>query len=249
MRTLYLTAPGGPSPEIIQSLSRIAECALTASNMGQPKSCSLLYERIQTLCHDILESYQASWFHVRNIPEVCEDSFFALPPNLGERLTTTLKELNDRSDWVLADPVFSLLLPHWELPRTGTLCVLHIPHPFDVATRLQKKWRFPLAFGVALWEHYIKLAIRHSDGYHRVAIQGSPRPESIQSAIARFQPTVVDEMRSELQLDEIFTDPNAESVACSDTSAPTSVVEQFVPVELLLGFRIGSLNVATCPSA
>lgn len=81
-----------------------------------------------------------------------------------------LNDLNQKNVWVLKEPRLCLLLPllRSRLNRPIAVCVFR--NPLEVALSLQKRNRFPLIFGLALWEFYTLSMINNTTDMDRIFI-------------------------------------------------------------------------------
>ncbi len=91
------------------------------------------------------------------------------------RVRTVLARLAERGEpWAIKDPVLCLTLPFWRdhMPAPP-VCVMTLRDPREVAASLAARDGFPHAFGLALWEHYQRAALRHSHGLPQVFVRYS----------------------------------------------------------------------------
>jgi hypothetical protein len=91
---------------------------------------------------------------------------------VAARITTTptqarrvFRRVHRVTPWVWKDPRTSVLLPFWRDALGPHLAaVVVVRNPLEVARSLQRRHGVPLSFGVALWERYNRLILRHSAG-------------------------------------------------------------------------------------
>ena len=91
---------------------------------------------------------------------------------VAARITTTtaqarraFRRVHQVTPWVWKDPRTSVLLPFWRAALGPHLAaVVVVRNPLEVARSLQRRHGVPLSFGVALWERYNRLILRHSAG-------------------------------------------------------------------------------------
>jgi glycosyltransferase involved in cell wall biosynthesis len=86
------------------------------------------------------------------------------------RVSEIVQELDAHRPWVLKEPRLCLLFPVWRVVVDGAVCVIVHRSPVQVAYSLQKRNRFPLAFGVSLWERYTLEALSVSLGLPRFLV-------------------------------------------------------------------------------
>jgi hypothetical protein len=97
------------------------------------------------------------------------------------------------SPWVWKDPRIALLVPFWRQVLGPTVGVLVYRSPLDVAISLRRRHSVPLRFGVALWERYNRLLLRHCEGmpmtvvrYEDLVEDPSTWIERLRQFLARF---------------------------------------------------------------
>lgn len=160
MQLLILKAPNANA----MWLTRLAE------TMGWPPDAELS-GNVSLLNLEALDALQSTWFHVDNLPLGGDRP--ELPYPLRKKIEACAADANRLDHWLCEDPAMCVLLPYWQEPLGNSLCLIHVEHPLDVALRLRDDWRFPLAFGVALWEYYMRAALISTDGLQRIIV--SPR--------------------------------------------------------------------------
>lgn len=123
--------------------------------------------------------------HEQQIARICKE------------LGPALKAFAQQGDWAVKDPRLSLLLPAWKGYFSKPLAVLVVRDPVEVAISLNKRNQMPLTVGIALWEVYMRSALRHSHGMPRIlvdynALLQNPGQEirSLQEKLARQGVTV-----------------------------------------------------------
>lgn len=128
------------------------------------------WERIDVLqLHErLLEALDADWYITSavdpaSIPGDALEQF-------EERARTILREMDEHRPWVMKDPRLCLLLPLWRPLLETPICVHVARHPLATAQSLEKRDRFPLHFGAALWEEYNARALLVSSGLPRFAV-------------------------------------------------------------------------------
>ena len=87
--------------------------------------------------------------------------------------------LTKEQDWILHDPLLVQTLPLWVEKLTEPLCIFYFSSPLHCADQLQKTWRFPIAFGLALWEYFVLTAAKNlpDNGFliAELAVQSNPQ--------------------------------------------------------------------------
>jgi len=115
------------------------------SNSGSPE------HRIYALHQKILANSQKAWFQ----PLSSGQTTFDFEQYEGE-LDSILKSMD--SDWLVQDALLNHFLPLWLARTNEPILFLHYSEPLECALTLQQKWRFPISFGLALWENYMLAA-------------------------------------------------------------------------------------------
>jgi len=78
--------------------------------------------------------------------------------------------LEPHRPWVIKDPRLCLLFPAWRPALDAPTCLLAYRRPVEVARSLQVRNGFPLAVGIALWEHHVLASLRYSVGLPRLLV-------------------------------------------------------------------------------
>lgn len=97
----------------------------------------------------IYSSQSRHWFQTMDIPH--EDLFSCANGETIASLATPLREKN----WQLHDPLLIHTLPLWLSELEQVELLFYYSSPMHCAQELQEKWRFPIAYGLALWEYTI----------------------------------------------------------------------------------------------
>lgn len=90
----------------------------------------------------------------------------------ASRIVTSPQSAADQFDrvypsgpWVWKDPRNCVTLPFWRRALDRPLAgILVFRNPIDVADSLRLRNGFPMEFGVALWERYMRLLLEHAGG-------------------------------------------------------------------------------------
>lgn len=130
------------------------------------------------------ENNRKGYFESRALAEVADDALRMLgatwdTPPRPEQVATRLAELEplrerarqavenvlDSAPWAWKDPRTCILLPFWQqvLPVTQPVLLVH-RDPLEVADSLRRRNGFPLPYGLALWERYVRSSIEHARG-------------------------------------------------------------------------------------
>lgn len=91
-------------------------------------------------------------------PAVAPDALVHLSDEpIGASARTLLASLLPDGPWAWKDPRFCITLPFWEavLP-TPQAKIVSLRHPLEVAASLQRRNGFSMAYGLALWERYVR---------------------------------------------------------------------------------------------
>ena len=81
-----------------------------------------------------------------------------------------LKSFSDNSPWGWKDPRATLLLPFWRSLIPDLRFVICIRSPIEVAKSLAVRDSIPLQKGVDLWNHYMQVVLRDTEGCPRIFI-------------------------------------------------------------------------------
>ncbi len=170
MRLILLTPPGGNT----EWRTRLAGAmgwpiALDPTAIDAPAAAKAL-SRLALLNNETLSALQSTWYHVDNIP--LGDDAPKLPRSLSDRIEACANDLNDAPSWLCDDPAMSVLLPYWRGLLEKPLYLVYVEHPVRVGRRLGDAWRFPVSFGVSLWEYYVRAALLHTRDRDRVIVVG-----------------------------------------------------------------------------
>jgi len=98
----------------------------------------------------------------------------AVPARARRRFDAAARRLIGGLDahrpWVIKEPRLCLLFPLWRPLLEAPACVLVYRCPLAVARSLAKRNGFPLPFGIALWERYVRDALSASAGLPRLLV-------------------------------------------------------------------------------
>jgi hypothetical protein len=99
-------------------------------------------------------------------PHFGEDATFA---DLRERARAEFDATYDGDRWVFKDPRVSVLLPFWRTvlaarDSASDIAIVVLRNPLDIAASLQRRNTFAAVYTFALWERYLRLALRDAHG-------------------------------------------------------------------------------------
>ncbi|MDA9982194.1 DUF1843 domain-containing protein [Gammaproteobacteria bacterium] len=113
-----------------------------------------LASEILDLHNRILKDHQKHWFQVSQRQYRFDDN-----QDYKNKVTQILEAFLYDSKCAIVDPMLCLFTPLWISEIENPVCVFYYTEPIECAVNLQKKWRFPLQFGLALWEYYVVNAL------------------------------------------------------------------------------------------
>ncbi len=119
-------------------------------------------ELLTDLNEDILRRLGGTWA----APPPDLDSGLAplLGAGLADEAAGAFHEAFRSPDFLLKDPRLCLLMPLWRAALGDHPVVLVARSPLGVAASLRRRNGLPLDYGLALWERYMRLAVRGLDG-------------------------------------------------------------------------------------
>jgi hypothetical protein len=123
--------------------------------------------QIAALHQKILQDQQKRWY--QNISISAE----SLENHPYPEILKPILEQIEQKDCLLHDPLLVHLLQLWLTNIESPSIILYYSDPMECAHALQKAWRFPLAFGLALWEHYVLTACRNLKNYNCILISSN----------------------------------------------------------------------------
>jgi hypothetical protein len=123
---------------------------------------------VWALSEEVLESLGANWYDVADVD--VDDLAPADRDRFTSRARSIVQRLEPHRPWVIKDPRLCLLFPLWRPLLERPVCVLIYRDPLEVARSLARRDRFPLALGIALWEHHTAASLAYSAGLPRLLI-------------------------------------------------------------------------------
>jgi len=178
MQLMLLTAAGGSA----EWLTRLAEAMGWLIDMESPDEHSP-EGRLASLNSEILGALQSTWYHVDNMP--LGEAPPALPQPLKQKIEDCARDPNLPARWLCDDPAMCVVLPYWQGALKETIYLLYVEHPVDVARRLRDTWQFPLAFGLSLWEYYMRAALQHTRDCEHVIVVRQNLPDDPEDALRK----------------------------------------------------------------
>ncbi len=170
--------------------------------------------KIRHLHQKILSDHQKAWYQ-RITPR--DD----LPENkdYSAELIPILQRLNSRSTSLIHDPLLNFFLPLWKSCAKDLVILFYYSEPVECALALQKQWRFPINFGLALWENYIIAACRNLANQGCIPVSTSKLRVSPKSHLASICCSLNRETAGQIQIGidqqkkllPVFADQSCES--------------------------------------
>lgn len=139
-------------------------------------------EKIRTLHGNILHDHQKTWF------QLCRDGFKLDNPDYEGPLRKIVRTIHNDGDSAVVDPLLCFFSPLWCQNMDNCNCLFYYSEPMETAVNLQTKWRFPIHFGLALWEYYVIHGLRNMGAADRALFslsQFRDTPESYLKATRR----------------------------------------------------------------
>lgn len=137
------------------------EGSSTGRNVENPKG---FWERkdVRALNDAVLFSAGSDWdrvagFDPAKVPDAALEAFRKAAGNL-------LLGMDGHRPWFIKEPRLCLLLPLWRPLLEAPVCVHVFRNPMEVAKSLAHRNKIPIEVGTALWERYVRDALRYSEG-------------------------------------------------------------------------------------
>lgn len=132
---------------------------------------------------DILASLGHNWHdHFEIGPDTVRGD--KLKP-LQNHIRKVIANLNQHAPWAVKDPRMCMLLPLWMPLLDSPVFVITYRDPLEVAMSLRKRDGFPVQFGIALWEKYVRASLGNSTGHPRVLISYAELVRKPEETIAK----------------------------------------------------------------
>lgn len=143
------------------------EGSSTGANDENPKG---FWERrdVRQACDRLLHAGDRDWWRVRDfsIDDIPVEAVNQGVKDFGR----IVGDMDSWRPWVMKEPRLCLLFPVLRRVLEFPVCVLVHRDPLEVATSLQKRNDYPLAFGLALWETYVCHSLEASQHLPRVLV-------------------------------------------------------------------------------
>ncbi len=154
MPDLVISTPEGVPNAVLELWDRhLFNTANAGSVAIRPVPQSL---QVKDLHEKILRDHQKSWFQLARYGyQLFDDADYT------QTAREIAREFTDDSPRVLVDPLLCFFAPLWYRELDDPICIFFYGEPLECAVRLQDRWRFPLHFGLALWEYYVVSALSH----------------------------------------------------------------------------------------
>ncbi|MGH1540383.1 MAG: hypothetical protein ACRBHB_08165 [Arenicella sp.] len=119
-------------------------------------SSSSVRYKLRELHDGLLKKQQKTWYQLVSTPhEILKKN------DVVEPLNDIVSKFSGSSSFMINDPLLCFFLPLWDSLDESPVVVFHYSDPLECAIDLQKKWRFPLSVGLALWESYVLAACKN----------------------------------------------------------------------------------------
>jgi hypothetical protein len=135
----------------------------------------------------ILAALGARWDRVSALDESLIGLHEAGISGICMELEPSFKRFDGHGDWAIKDPRLCLLLPAWRRHFRNPLAVLVVRDPVEVAISLSKRNQMPLSVGIALWEFYMRSAVRYAQGMPIVVVDYNALLQNPKLEIAALQ--------------------------------------------------------------
>jgi hypothetical protein len=177
MNTLILCSPDIYDRNFADVFDRVPEkLVLPLTGLRPETTPGSPQQRIFALHQSVLADQQKYWFQRFSSNGQTPD--FA---NYEVELDSILDSMG--SDWLLQDPLLVHLLPLWLSRVNNPVLFLYYTEPLECALALQQKWRFPIAFGLALWESYMLTAANNLGDHPCIPVSCTKLRQSPQAAM------------------------------------------------------------------
>ncbi len=151
MHILLLTTPDIRSTTLLEALAQDSDAIYLASGGSEPeKFISPAVQSAAALNQALLAAAQARWY--QHTPYDIDAMSNYPVQHRAEALKSLLAA---GRQWVYQDSLLCRFFPLWSTFLDSPQPVLYYSDPLECAMTLRDRWRFPLSFGLALWESYM----------------------------------------------------------------------------------------------
>lgn len=157
MPDLVLATPDGMPRQLLDLWDQHLTTSFRADRRETDSTSAA--SRIRNLHQLILRDHQKTWFQLcRKGYRLFDDEKYA------EAAGEIVSSLPGSSAGAIVDPLLCFFAPLWENRDSEQARILFYSEPVECAARLRDTWRFPVQFGLALWEYYVINALEHLAG-------------------------------------------------------------------------------------
>lgn len=169
MNLLVLTSPDLLASPLTAFMAKQMSNHMGPSRIPNPNlaSSSINYKLCE-LHNRLLKEQQKTWYQLVSTPHELLQKH-----DVVEQLNDIVSKLGGSSSVMINDPLLCFFLPLWKSLNESLVVAFHYSDPLECAIDLQKKWRFPLSFGLALWESYVLAACRNIGGTQHVLMSAN----------------------------------------------------------------------------
>jgi len=193
MNCLLLSTPDRTIAPLLDALSSNFDCiAQPMFNQLEHQASSDIEMEIHRFHNTLLQGHQKQWYQPLT---GAEKTFEA--ENHSNQLNSILASLG-QSNWLVHDPLLAYFLPYWFTLEQQPKLIFAYSDPMYCALTLQKTWRFPIAFGLALWENYVLSAAMNLHQHNPTLISLSKLKTAdksyLQSITGSLSPLTIDDL-------------------------------------------------------
>lgn len=174
------------------SLGDEEKLAFSAPGQTPEMNAKGLWERLDVITANerLLQVSDSSWFKVSSLnPDKFDKEALR---HFRESAQPIVAELDRQQPWVIKDPRLCLTFSAWKPLVKKPVCVFCLRNPIAIAASHRKRDTFGLQFGIALWEKYLRCAVRATVDVPRFAV----RYEDVMDDPVNVARALVDRLRS-----------------------------------------------------
>ena len=152
MPDLVLSTPDGVPEQLLDLWDRQLFATVRADRVDTESTS--VDSQIRALHRKILADHQKSWF------QLCGRGYrLTEHDDYTQSANQVLAEVDNGDSRAIVDPLLCFFAPLWRQQIESPVSIFFFTEPMECAAALQDKWRFPIRFGLALWEYYVINAI------------------------------------------------------------------------------------------